>query len=213
MTAFITHCWKNARLEWPALLLCVALGGGWPGAARAETPVAEVVQLQLARAGDGIVLAAAVQFDLPSAVQDALLKGVPVFFVAEAELFRERWYWMDRRVAGAARHMRLAFHPLTRRWRLGVAVGPMAGAGAASEAVLSRNFDSLEEAMAAVRRVSGWRIAELADVAPEAAYRLEFRFRLDVSQLPRPLQIGVLGQADWHIATSTSQKLLLENLK
>lgn len=211
MTAFITHCWKNARLEWPALLLCVALGGGWPGAARAETPVAEVVQLQLARAGDGIVLAAAVQFDLPSAVQDALLKGVPVFFVAEAELFRERWYWMDRRVAGAARHMRLAFHPLTRRWRLGVAAGPMAGA--ASEAVLSRNFDSLEEAMAAVRRVSGWRIAELADVASEAAHRLEFRFRLDVSQLPRPLQIGVLGQADWHIATSTSQKLLLENLK
>lgn len=211
MTAFITHCWKNTRLEWAGLLFGIALLLAWPVAARADTAAAEVVQLRLERAGDGIALSAAVQFDLPIAVQDALLKGVPVFFVAEADIFRERWYWMDRKVASAARHMRLAFHPLTRRWRLSVAAGSMAGA--ASEAVLSRNFDALDEAMAAVQRVSGWRIAELADMAPEGAYRMEFRFRLDLSQLPRPLQIGVLGQADWSIATSSTQKLTLESMR
>jgi hypothetical protein len=211
MTGFITLCWKNARLEVLMLLLCAALAGGWPGAARAEVPAAEVQQLRLERAGDGIALTAAVKFDLPTAVQDALLKGVPVFFVAEAEVFRDRWYWFDRKVAGAARHMRLVYHPLTRRWRLGVSTAPVTDAGA--EAVLSRHFDSLEDAMAAVQRISGWRIAELADVAADAAYRVEFRFRLDLSQLPRPLQIGVLGQADWNIAASSSQKLALENFR
>jgi hypothetical protein len=211
MTGFITHCWKNARLELLMLLLGAALAGGWPGGARAEAPAAEVQQLRLERAGDGIALTAAVRFDLPSAVQDALLKGVPVFFVAEAEVFRDRWYWFDRRTASAARYMRLVYHPLTRRWRLGVSAAPVTGA--AAEAVLSRHFDSLEDAMAAVQRISGWRIAELADVAADASYRVEFRFRLDLSQLPRPLQIGVLGQADWNIATSSSQKLALENFK
>jgi hypothetical protein len=211
MTGFITHCWKNARLDVLMLLLGAALMVGWPDAVRADAPAAEVQQLRLERAGDGIALSAAVRFELPSAVQDALFKGVPVFFVAEAEVIRDRWYWFDRKIASAARHMRLVYHPLTRRWRLGVSEAPVTGAS--TEAVLSRHFDSLEDAMAVVQRVSGWRIAELADVAADASYRVEFRFRLDLSQLPRPLQIGVLGQTDWNISTSSTQKLALESFK
>lgn len=211
MTGFITHCWRKVRLDAAVLLVCACLTGVWPVVASAESPLTEVTQLRLERSGDGIVLSSTVKFDLPQAVEEALLKGVPLFFVAEAEVFRERWYWTDQRVAGAARHMRLMFYPLTRRWRLGIGSGPVAATN--SEAVLSRNFDSLEDAMAAVRRVTGWHIASVSDITPDARHRVEFRFRLDVSQLPRPLQIGVLGQADWYIAMFATQKLVLENLQ
>lgn len=210
MTAFTTHCWKNARLDWAAWLLCALLAALLPRPAVAE-PAAEVTQLRLERSNDALLLNAALKFDLPTVVEDALLKGVAIFFVAEAELYRERWYWADKRVAGAQRHMRLVFHPLTRRWRLAVSSSVITANGLGVS--LNQSFDTLEEALASVQRLSGWRIADLADVEPGARHRLEFRFRLDVSQLPRPLQIGTLGQSDWTIATSVSQRLELESLK
>ncbi len=183
----------------------------WVGAnfAHAEGVAADVTQLRVERSEDGILLSASVRFDLPNVVEDALAKGIPMFFVAEAAVYRERWYWTDKRVASATRHMRLIFQPLTRRWRLQVAPGPIGSSGM----VLGQNFETREEALAAVQRLSRWRIAEPGEVDPDANHHLEFRFRLDVSQLPRPFQIGAVGQSDWNISVARTQRLVVENLR
>jgi hypothetical protein len=173
--------------------------------ARADT--AEVAQLRLERTDEGVLLSASVHFELPPAVEDALLKGIPMFFVADASLLRDRWYWYDKHVAGGSRHMRLSYQPLTRRWRLQVSSAPIGNSGLA----LGQSFDTQEEAMAAVRNVSRWKIADLSDLEPEAKYSVDFRFRLDISQLPRPFQIGAVGQSDWSIVASRNQRLALEN--
>ena len=141
-------------------------------------------------------------------IEDALLKGVPMIFVAEAELLRERWYWTNKKVASAQRHMRLAYQPLTRRWRLNVASGPITQAGLA--VALNQNFDTLHDALAALQRLSRWKIAEASELEPEQQYLAAFRYRLDTSQLPRPFQIGTLGQADWNLDFVIRQPLLLE---
>ena len=60
---------------------------------------------------------------------------------------------------------------------------------------------------------SRWKIAELGDLDPEARYSIDFRFRLDVSQLPRPFQIGAVGQADWYIVAVRNQRLVFEQAK
>lgn len=208
MTVFITHCWKNARPDLLGLLAAFCLAWGLGGAAQAQSVTTEVAALRLERAGDALLLSANLQFELPSAVEDALLKGVAVIFVAEAEVFRERWYWSNKRVAHAERHMRLAYQPLTRRWRLNVASGFITNA--ALGMALNQNFDNLDDALAAVQRLSRWKIAELTEIDPEQRHVVEFRFRLDVAQLPRPLQIGTLGQSDWTIAVSASQTLTPE---
>ena len=167
----------------------------------------EVAHLRLERTEEGVLLSASVRFDLPPAVEDALLKGIPMFFVADASLLRDRWYWYDKHVAGASRHMRLSYQPLTRRWRLQVSSAPIGNAGLA----LGQSFDTQEEALGAVRNVSRWKIADLSDLEPDAKYSVDFRFRLDVSQLPRPFQIGAVGQSDWSIIASRTQRLALEN--
>jgi hypothetical protein len=210
-TAFITHCWKSARLDFAGLLCCALLALSLPQMAQAESVATEVSMLQIERNADSLLLSATVNFSLPATVEDALLKGVPVIFVAEADIVRERWYWLNKRVASTQRHMRLVYQPLTRRWRLAVASGLIASNGLG--VTLNQTFDSLEDALGIIRRMSGWQIAELADLEPTARYRVDFFFRLDVSQLPRPLQIGVLGQSDWSLATSATQRLDLENLK
>jgi hypothetical protein len=185
-----------------ALLWFAAASAAW-----AQPNPAEVTQLHVERTDEGVLLSAAVRFDLPQAVEDALEKGIPMYFVAEAAIYRDRWYWYDKRVTFAVRHMRLAYQPLTRRWRLQVSSGPIGNSGM----VLGQTFDSRDEALAAIQRISHWRIADAADIDPEASHNIDFRFRLDVSQLPRPFQIGAVGQADWIILAVRNQRLAFDH--
>lgn len=211
MTAFISHCWKSARLDLIGLLLCTCVLGGHSQLVRADAPVTDISAFRLERDGETIVLTANVKFELSPAVEEALLKGVSLFFVTEVDIYRERWYWTNKRVVNAARHARLAYQPLTRRWRLNIASGPIAQAGSA--VTLNQNFDALSDALAALQRVSRWKIADVADLDLEQRHQVEFRFRLDVSQLPRPFQIGTLGQTDWNISAVLNQPLLLDGAK
>lgn len=169
--------------------------------ARAEPT--EITALRADRNAEGVVLSAQIALDLPGAVDDALSKGIPLFFVAEATLLRERWYWYDKELSTATRHLRLSFQPLTRRWRLVVSSSPIGASGLA----LGQTFDTREEAMAAVQRISGWRIIDSTDFDPEPRHYVNLRFRLDVSQLPRPFQLGVAGQADWNLIASRSVRI------
>lgn len=191
------------RSELAAWLLALGALLGMAAPAWAQGQQAEVTQLRIERAEEGILVTAGVQFELPGAVEDALAKGIPMFFVAEATLLQDRWYWYDKRISTAARHMRLSYHPLTRRWRLQVSAAPLGSTGLS----LGQSFETREEALAAVQRVSNWKIAEPGQFDPDARHSVEFRFRLDVSQLPRPFQIGAVGQAEWNIVASRVQRL------
>ena len=188
---------------WPALALAASLLLG--GVVRADG--AEVTQLRLERADEGVLLSASIDFELPPVVEDALQKGIPMFFVADAVLLRDRWYWYDKQVVGVSRHMRLSYQPLTRRWRVQVSPQPIGNTGLA----LGQTFDSREEALAVLQRISRWKIAEPGELDNDARYSVEFRWRLDVSQLPRPFQIGAVGQSDWTLAASRSQRVALES--
>ena len=107
--------------------------------------------------------------------------------------------------------MRLAYQPLTRRWRLNVGPKPIGNIGLG--VTLTQNFDSLADALAALQRFSRWRIASHAEFDPEVAHTLRFRFALDVSQLPRPFQIGAVGQSDWRISASRTMRLAAEGAR
>lgn len=192
----------EAAARWWVVVLLLSFSFLAPAPARAQ--YAEVTQMQVERADDGIYLGAQVRFELPRVVEEALAKGIPMHFVAEATIYRDRWYWYDKRVANAARHMRLAYQPLTRRWRLQVSAAPITQSGG----VLGQTFDTQEEALAVVQRISRWRIAGLHEVDPELPHAAEFRFRLDVSQLPRPFQIGAVGHSEWNIQATRTQRLL-----
>lgn len=161
-----------------------------------------VIQEELLRTPDAVHLTARLNIVPGPLVEDALLRGVPLYFAWRADVIRPRWYWTDRRVASAHRTLRLAYQPLTRRWRVSLSNEPADGnSGAGLQYALHQNFDNLSEALAGVGRVYRWKIAEGAGVAdgdPED-YRVEWRMQLDLSLLPRPFQIGVGNQPEWNI--------------
>lgn len=196
-TGFTTHSWRNGWIESCWWLFALLLFWCLSGPLHAQSSV-EMVAFQVEREDDDVLVNAQVQFELTPTVEDALLKGIPVYFVAEAELFRERWYWYDKRLATTQRHMRLAYQPLTRRWRLNVsaASGRETNLGLA----LNQTYETLAQALSAIKRVNAWKLADATELESGQKYRVEFRFRLDLSQLPRPFQIGAIGQSDWDLA-------------
>ncbi|MEO5660522.1 MAG: DUF4390 domain-containing protein [Polaromonas sp.] len=185
------------------LCLCLLLAPG-PGVA-ADT---DITQLRVERAEEGVYLSAVVRFDVPAVVEDALLKGIAVFFVVEADIYRDRWYWTDPRVASAARTLRLAYQPLTGRWRVNIVSG-LITSSSGLRATLNQNYDTMAEALSAIQRLAHWKIAEASEVEPDETYSLALNFRLDLSQLPRPFQIGVAGQRDWTISAQIKEPLRL----
>lgn len=205
------RAWRAVRLPlqalrgWAALgaLVLVSLALLVAGAAQAQVPANEIAAMRVERSAEGVTLTAQVRFELPPPVEEALQKGIPMFFVADAVLLRERWYWADQEVAGASRHMRLSYQPLTRRWRVVISNTPVGHTGLA----LGQTFDSRDEALSAIQRISGWRIADPGEVDSDQRYTVSLRFRLDTSQLPRPFQIGVVGLAEWNLAAVRSLRL------
>ena len=111
------------------------------GAPAARASAAELTVFEcLSRDEDGVYLSYAVEFELGRSVDDALVKSVPLCFVAEVEIFRDRWYWRDRRVAHAVRTWRIVYQPLTSTYRVTTIGG------------LSQSYPTRAEALASFSR-------------------------------------------------------------
>jgi hypothetical protein len=136
----------------------------------------------------GVALDADFDFELPWVLVDAVNRGVALYFVVDFELYRERWYWFDRRVTSQSLTYRLTYSPLTRQYRL-------------SRGTLALPFDTLEEALLTLRRIRGWKVLERGTLRPDEDYRAQLRMRLDTSQLPKPFQINALTNRDWTLAS------------
>ncbi len=177
---------------------------GWQ-AASAQAVAPDTVQLSVQRSDEALYLTARLELAPEAPVESALFKAVPLYFVWQVDVYRQRWYWADKRVASANRTLRLAYQPLTRRWRMSLsseAGGNSTGAGL--QYTLHQNFESLTDALAGVGRVSRWKVADAARLEEGGSHRIEVRFRLDLSLLPRPFQIGMANQPEWTIDVERS---------
>jgi hypothetical protein len=181
-----------ASVAWPAVfrrarlpLAGMAAAGLTPGPARALQ--VGVDHLGLRREEGHLVLDYGLRLELSRVVQEALERGVPIYFIAEATLREERWYWRDKRIQRVQRQWRLAHQPLTSSWRV-------------STGGLNPQFSNLADALLSLSRSVGWRVAEaemLAQMTLSSSHYVAFEFRLDTSQLPGPMQIGLTAQDDW----------------
>ena len=85
-----------------------------------------------------------------------------------------------------------SYQPLTGSWR--VALGP-----------LGQSYATLADALAVISRVSGWPLADGSQLDTGNRYYVEFSYRLDATQLPQPLQIG-LGN-EWSLGTTRTVRV------
>jgi hypothetical protein len=140
---------------------------------------------------DGYVLNAEFDVVINPTLEEALQKGIPLYFTLEFELLRPRWYWLDEKVIASSTVHRVAWDALTRTYRV-------------SSGLLRLNFNTLDEVQRFLSRVTGRLVARRDQLAPGARYEAAVRLFLDVNQLPKPLQVNALTsrewtlQSDWH---------------
>ena len=182
MTASSTRCCRSISCLAALLVLWLA-----PGAPAAADGI-QVRQAALISAGDGYVLEADFEVTLTHTLQEALNKGVPLYFTLEFELERPRWYWLNATLANTRLEYRLSYNALTRQYRVGLST-------------LYRNFTSVAEALEFLSRVRVREVAEAGALNKGGSYRAALRLRLDSSQLPRAFRVSAVGSREWTISS------------
>ena len=157
-----------------------------PAPARADAIPVRFAELRIE---EGEVLLYA-EFDLAfnPTLEEALSKGVPLYFDLEFEMTRPRWYWLDEKLVQSVTTYRVSYAPLTRQYR--VAIG-----------LLQQTYATLNEVERSVSRVTSRPVARASDLAKGVRYEAAVRLRLDVNQLPKPLQVMALASREWQLAS------------
>ncbi len=149
----------------------------------------EFVDVSLEATDDGYRLASSFSIELTRSVEDALSRGVPLYFTLQVEISRSRWYWFDDVAAKASRRIRLSYNVLTQQYRASV------------DGSLHRNFTRLDDMLALLRRPGRWLVAEPGALVRGANYTVSVQLALDVSELPKPIQVSAMGSDDWRMSS------------
>lgn len=139
----------------------------------------EPKQAALSPGDEGYTLSAEFAVDLGVRLEDAVTRGVPLYFNLEFILERSRKYWVNEHIVTRGLGYRLAYSSLTRQFRL-------------STGSLHRNFASLGEALRAISRIAALPVAAKDALTNGETYEAAVRLSLDRSQLPKPFQVDAI---------------------
>ncbi|MFZ2854529.1 MAG: DUF4390 domain-containing protein [Rhodocyclaceae bacterium] len=148
----------------------------------------EIRSARLIADEDSYALAADFNIDFNARLEEAVAKGVVLYFVTEFELTRPRWYWLDEKVASRTQTFRLSYHALTRQYRL-------------STGALHQSFETLDETLRMLARLRNWSVLEKSAVKADETYLAGLRLRLDLTQMPKTFQVTAIANRDWNLAS------------
>jgi hypothetical protein len=148
----------------------------------------KIKSAELERVDNDWLLNATFQIELTPGLEDAVQKGVVLYFQTEFDLTRSRWYWFDEKPAIALRQTRLSYQPMTQQYRI------------ASEG-LTFSARTMSEALQTVGSFGGWRVIDNNQIDPNKSYTAALRMTLDLSKLPKPFQVNALNNRDWNVSS------------
>ena len=180
MTAFITRCCKRLEAGLLALLLLAAFA--------AHAGSIEPKRAALTPGDDAYTLSAEFAIELGNRLEDAVARGVPLYFNLEFVLERSRKYWLNEHITTRSLTYRLAYSSLTRQYRL-------------TTGNLHQNFGSLAEAMRVVGRIAALPVVDRDQIKPGESYEAAVRLALDRSQLPKPFQVDAITDRELQVET------------
>jgi len=165
-----------------ASIVLGALGAGASRPARADAIVVKSAEVRAEE--DDYVLNAEFDLNINSTLEEALQRGVPLYFLLEFEVTRPRWYWLAEKVLSSQTQYRIAWNALTQQYRV-------------SSGLFAQTLYSLDEVDRFLSRVTSRPVARRDQLQPGTQYDAALRLRLDVNQLPKPFQVNALTSREW----------------
>ena len=136
----------------------------------------------------GWSLAAELNIQLGHKLRDAVDRGLPLQFAVDFELTRPRWYWVDEQVVSTTYPYNLSYNALTRTYRL---ITPGS----------TYNAPTLEDVMQHMVKVRDWSVIPRERIEIGEPYVAHVRFRLLLTELPKPFQISALVNSEWDLSS------------
>ncbi|HAF45301.1 MAG: hypothetical protein A2100_02930 [Sideroxydans sp. GWF2_59_14] len=147
---------------------------------------------------EGYQLSAVYDIQLSHTVETALTRGVTLYFVSELTINRSRWYWFDTDVVRDEQTAKLSYNALTQQYRI-------------THGSLFQSFHELKDALqvlghqtappvplSMLDRQGGGFFTRLMKKGSDCCSAMA-QMRLDVTQLPKPLQVNALTNEDWNL--------------
>ena len=154
----------------------------------AQATEISIRNLQLVANEDGYSLAADANINFNTRLEEAVDKGVVLYFAADFELTRARWYWFDEQIIHRSKTFQLSYHALTRQYRL-------------STGALHQSYATLDEALRVLSHLRNWQVLEKGEVKVGQTYVAGLRLRLDLTQMPKTFQVSALANKDWNLSS------------
>ncbi len=173
------------------LTALLSIAAGLPTAAHAEG--VEITRAGLESTEEGYKLSLALSFDLTRGLEDAVTRGIPLYFTTEVQLTRPRWYWFDEKAVTASQTIRISYNVLTHQYH------------AAISGRLQQSFSTLDDALSLIRRPNRWLVAERGTLKVGEIYNVAVRMGLDVTRLPKPFQVHAMNSSDWRFSSDWKQ--------
>ncbi len=182
MTDSIMRYWRRLLNAWLCGLLLLS------GSSTILASDISVRNPVLSPSDEGYLLSADFNINLNARLDDAIARGVTLYFVVDFELTRARWYWLDEQVISRSQTFQLSYHALTRQYRL-------------SSGALHQSFTSLDDAQRILSRLRNWLVLERGALRFGESYQAAVRMRLDLSQMPKTFQVNALANRDWNLSS------------
>ena len=168
-------------------------------AALAFAPAARAEGIQLAQAeitlkGELFQLSGHFDIQLSPTLENALMRGVQLTFVQAFEAQRERDFWLAEDLIELERNIRVSYNALLRQYYV-----TLSG--------VSTSHETLQDALRAVGDLRDWAVLNVKQMKKKSQYTFFVRMYLDISQLPKPLQVNALASSTrWQLDSGWQEK-------
>lgn len=162
-----------------------------PGA-RAEG--IRLAQAEISQAGEIFHLSGNFEIQLSTTLESAVTRGVQLTFVQAFEAERERDFWLAEGLTELSRSVRLSYNALLRQYYV-----TLPG--------YTSSHESLADALRAAGDLRDWAVLNVKQMKRKSAFKAYVRMYLDVSQLPKPLQVNALASSSrWQLDSGWQER-------
>ena len=177
---------RKFSICWGLLLLLIGLST--PLFAASEG--IQIKSAELKQIDDVYYLDAQLKVILSPLLEEAIIKGVSLYFITDFEFARPRWYWWNEDLARITRVTRLSYNALLRQYLV------------SGVTMHARSVDRLKDALLLLGEVDAWPVIARDRLSTHEVYQATLSMRLDTSQLPKPLQINAIATGKWELEST-----------
>ncbi len=173
---------KKIRIVWGVLLW---IGLSFP--IFAASPGIQIKTAELRQINEIYCLDARLAITLTPVLEDAIAKGVSLYFITDFDFVHPRWYWWNEDFAHVSRVTRLSYNALLRQYLV------------SGVNIRARSFDTLDQALTQLGEIDALPIIARDRLVIHEPYQATLSMRLDTSELPKPLQINAIATGRWEL--------------